>query len=399
MGESKNIPVQQILYVSPGPDPFNLAFGGSQRSNLLLQACSRCGQVDVICFRELDASLIQSMSETGIQIIYAKSHKRQTVDENHRDKFRNLISFWKKGVFPLDPGKESVIDSFVRQKRYDWIVTRYMEDAMAYGLPKYADRLVVDIDDSPVDKVLDSVKRARTKRKKVYLWFYAQATRKALRSFIGHVAVTFFSNRQQALDYHTGYLPNIPFGTVDAREVSSDKIHRGRLLFVGLLAYYPNVLGIDRFLTRVYPFLKRKDLEVHICGIGLDERMKAKWSAIEGVKIPGFVEDLVPEYAGAEIVVIPIYHGAGTCIKVLEAMQMRRLVVTTPKGARGYDGFLSPDEDYLLAEDDRSFIALLDNALGNVQLQEKITEHAAKVVDTCFNKSVVFDIVKNALSG
>ena len=337
------------------------------------------------------------MSETGIQIIYAKSHKRQTVDENHRDKFRNLISFWKKGVFPLDPGKESVIDSFVRQKRYDWIVTRYMEDAMAYGLPKYADRLVVDIDDSPVDKVLDSVKRARTKRKKVYLWFYAQATRKALRSFIGHVAVTFFSNRQQALDYHTGYLPNIPFGTVDAREVSSDKIHRGRLLFVGLLAYYPNVLGIDRFLTRVYPFLKRKDLEVHICGIGLDERMKAKWSAIEGVKIPGFVEDLVPEYAGAEIVVIPIYHGAGTCIKVLEAMQMRRLVVTTPKGARGYDGFLSPDEDYLLAEDDKCFVDLLDKALDNVDLQERMTAHAAAVVDKCFNKSVVFEIVRNAL--
>lgn len=398
MSEPEEFPAKQILYVSPGPDPFNLAFGGSQRSNLLLQACSRCGQVDVICFRELDASLIQSLSENDIQIVYAKSHKRQTVDENHKEKFRNLISLWKNsGVFPLDPGKESVIDSFIRQKHYDWIVTRYMEEAMAYGLPKYANRLVVDIDDSPVDKVMISMKRARTKRMKAYLWFYAQVMRKALRSFIENVAVTFFSNSQQALDYHTGYLPNIPFGTVDAQEVSSDKIHRGRLLFVGLLAYYPNVIGIDRFLTHVYPCLKRKDLEIHICGIGLDERIKEKWSAIDGVKILGFVEDMVPEYAGAEIVVIPIYHGAGTCIKVLEAMQMRRLVVTTPQGVRGYDGFLSPNEDYLLAEDDKSFVDLLDDALGNVQLQERMTAHAATVVDRCFNKSVVFDIVKNAL--
>ncbi|MBR5175330.1 MAG: glycosyltransferase [Bacteroidales bacterium] len=299
----------------------------------------------------------------------------------------------------VDPRKEQVVDAFVSKKHYDWIVTRYMSEALTMGLMKYADRLVVDIDDSPVDKAMDFVKLAGTPRNKVYLWLQALATRAAFRRFIDKVAITALSDYRQALRYRTRFLPNLPFNTVTAPEVSLDKAQNGHILFVGNLSYYANHLGMDHFMTHVYPFLKkRKGLEMHICGQGLDDDLEKKWNAMEGVRIMGYVPDIVREYADAEIVVIPIYHGAGTCIKVLEAMQMHRLVITTPKGIRGYDDFFTPGVDYLLAKDDRSFVSMIEEALGNVPLQTRLTEHAAKVVEKNYSKDFLFDRVKDMLS-
>jgi hypothetical protein len=54
-----------------------------------------------------------------------------------------------------------------------------------------------------------------------------------------------------------------------------------------------------------------------------------------GIELVGFVEDIICEYAGAAIVLVPLTSGGGTKLKVLEAMAMGRAVVTTPIGAEG----------------------------------------------------------------
>ena len=388
--------MKQILFVSPGEDPFALSYGGSQRTNLLLQACAECGTVDVICFQ--DISLQHSMG-SNVRIIYGQSSETL---KKRKSPLRKLVDLFHaarlRGSRNVDTGKESIIDSFVHQKQYDWIVTRYMNQALSMGLLKYADRLVVDIDDSPVDKAKDSAKTAKALRDKVYMQLSVLAMRKAVRLFVDRVAVTFFSNPQQALYYQTRFLPNIPFYRSNSGNIALEKGHKGRLLFVGDMVHYPNYLGMDHFLTHIYPHLnKDTDWEIHICGRRLDESYRKKWCAMDGVRYLGFVEDLSREYSEAEIVVIPIYHGSGTCIKVLEAMQMNRPVITTPTGIRGYDGILTSGEDYLLAKDDGEFISLLNETSGNVRLQATITEHASAIVENRYSKSAVFDAVKNAL--
>ena len=184
--------MKKILFVSPNEDPFSLAYGGSQRTNLLLQACAACGTVDVICFQDLSSE--HDMGD-NVRIIYGQSLERlrkkgfQLFLNNIHN---NLFSWRIDDKNKVDSGKESIIDSFVQQKPYDWIVTRYMNHALSMGLIKYADRLVVDIDDSPVDKAMDRVKTASTLPSKVIKWLYVQGVRKAVRSFTAKVAVTFF---------------------------------------------------------------------------------------------------------------------------------------------------------------------------------------------------------------
>src|SRR4029077_16453319 len=57
----------------------------------------------------------------------------------------------------------------------------------------------------------------------------------------------------------------------------------------------------------------------------------------EGVRLTGAVPDVTPWYAGADVVVVPLRHGSGTRIKVLEAFAHARPVVATPVAVAGLD--------------------------------------------------------------
>jgi glycosyltransferase involved in cell wall biosynthesis len=109
----------------------------------------------------------------------------------------------------------------------------------------------------------------------------------------------------------------------------------GRLLFIGSFAHLPNRLALEFFLQEVWPQLgPRYTLHV-IAGPRPTDYMEIP--NLPGVEIEGFVEDVRPAYARAEIVLAPLTASAGTNIKVLEAMAMGRVVASTPAGINGLD--------------------------------------------------------------
>lgn len=385
--------MKNILYISPSSSPFDVGYGGAQRSNLLLRACTQVGEVDVICFDDVpeDANLY------GARLLYARPVPDEEVRISRFKKIVGLFSAWKiENHYPIQRKKEQIVDGFVYKKHYDFIVTRYISWAVDTGLLKYSDRLVVDVDDSPVESARNGVRLAKTIRNKIYMSFYTLMIDIAMRGFINKVRISFFSNKNDADQYHAIYLPNVPFNEIDVTRLHRKFIKSGRILFVGDMTYAPNFMGIDHFLTYIYPKIE-SDVQLHIVGRPPLPELIKKWSAYKGVSILGFVDDIVREYAEAEIVIVPIYFGAGTCIKVLEAMQMQRLLITTPVGARGYYDFISPNREFLLANNDEEFIGLLHEALGNDSLQDKLSTNAYVQIERHFSKSAFFNVVNEAL--
>jgi glycosyltransferase involved in cell wall biosynthesis len=108
-----------------------------------------------------------------------------------------------------------------------------------------------------------------------------------------------------------------------------------RVLFVGSFRHFPNVTAFRFLWEEVWPRVvaeepgavltviagPRPELYAEIPGAGLD--------------FHGFVADVVPFYEAANLVVAPTLVSAGTNLKVLEAMAMRRAVVATPSGCDG----------------------------------------------------------------
>jgi glycosyltransferase involved in cell wall biosynthesis len=107
-----------------------------------------------------------------------------------------------------------------------------------------------------------------------------------------------------------------------------------RVVFFGRLDYEPNELGFDRFLREGWPLLHRRRPEaiLRLVGGGAPPALKAAAEAAPGVEVVGFVDDLVAELATSDVLVVPLWAGGGTRLKVLEAMAAAVPIVGTSLG-------------------------------------------------------------------
>ena len=104
------------------------------------------------------------------------------------------------------------------------------------------------------------------------------------------------------------------------------------ILFVGAY-YYPNVNGIKWFCENVIPELNHK-CKLYIVGKGMDKlRNELQNSKVEVV---GAIEDLSYYYNLADIVVAPIFEGAGMKVKTAEAFMFGKSFVGTEESLVGY---------------------------------------------------------------
>jgi GT2 family glycosyltransferase/glycosyltransferase involved in cell wall biosynthesis len=116
-----------------------------------------------------------------------------------------------------------------------------------------------------------------------------------------------------------------------------------RLLFIGSFRHTPNVQGLAWFLNEVWPKL-HPAFQLHVIA-GARHHYFLDLSGMSAeidlsdrrLEVEGFVEDVRPAYERVSIVIAPLIASAGTNIKVLEAMAMGKVVVSTPAGVNGLD--------------------------------------------------------------
>ncbi len=154
------------------------------------------------------------------------------------------------------------------------------------------------------------------------------------------------------------------------------------LLFVGQLAYPPNVEGLKWFIDNIFkPFsMMYADAKLLVVGMTPSEEIKGVCRRYSTIELHADVKSLAPYYDMARAVVVPLLSGGGTRIKILEAALTGRPVLSTRTGAYGLD--LRNGKDILLFEGLEEFIAgyerlfneedyrLLSNGLKNRTLQE-----------------------------
>jgi glycosyltransferase involved in cell wall biosynthesis len=171
-----------------------------------------------------------------------------------------------------------------------------------------------------------------------------------------------------------------------------------RLLFIGSFAHRPNVLALEWFLTEVFPQLPGVTLHV-IAG----QNHQRFWDLQHpGVEVEGFVSDVRPAYCRATLVIAPLVASAGTNVKILEAMAMGKVIVSTDAGIHGLD--LRDHHDLRLtnAPDNmaRVILELLESSEERVKLEQQARATAeriygwdaiAQVQKQLYNKLLVID--------
>jgi hypothetical protein len=108
----------------------------------------------------------------------------------------------------------------------------------------------------------------------------------------------------------------------------------GPALFLGSGSYAPNVAGGRWLLAAVWPEVRRRHptAELWIAGRGTESTFRAIPAL--GVRVLGGVDDLSALVTSSAICVVPVSSGAGTQLKVLDALARHRTVVTTRFSSR-----------------------------------------------------------------
>jgi len=111
-----------------------------------------------------------------------------------------------------------------------------------------------------------------------------------------------------------------------------------RVLFVGALGYAPNQHGVDWFVSRVWPAIRREIPAAALDLVGGDPSpaLQAR-SDTDGVHVHGFVADLGPFWQRAALSAVPLLAGSGTRLKIPESLANEVPVVSTRIGAFGLD--------------------------------------------------------------
>lgn len=128
-----------------------------------------------------------------------------------------------------------------------------------------------------------------------------------------------------------------------------------RLLFVGTLGYFPNSDAARFLCLEVLPALRRltdRPIMIHLAGAG-DTAALRDLARSPDVTLHGYVDDVAPLYAAADMAVVPLRAGGGTRIKILEAFAHGVPVVATSLAAEGIA--VADQEHLLLADDAESF--------------------------------------------
>jgi glycosyltransferase involved in cell wall biosynthesis len=148
-----------------------------------------------------------------------------------------------------------------------------------------------------------------------------------------------------------------------------------RIGFIGSFGFKPNQVGVAWFINEVWPMVKKvaPEATLRLVGMGSDTDFPRMGQDIHGL---GFVEDPADEIATWSAMIVPIWIGGGTRVKVAEAFARKCPVVATPLGAFGYQ--VLNGEDLLLADDAKTFAAACLRLIKDPELGTRIAENAWK---------------------
>jgi sugar transferase (PEP-CTERM/EpsH1 system associated) len=160
-----------------------------------------------------------------------------------------------------------------------------------------------------------------------------------VRQFDGIVAVSELERQWVQTHAPGAAVQVLPNGVNLAQFTPVEPPTRSRTIaFTGLMNYPPNVDAVVWFCDEVLPLIHRTHPDVRFSIIGDKPPLQVRELAVRrGVTVTGRVTDVRPQISDCLAVVVPVRSGAGTRLKILEAMAMKRPVVSTALGAEGLD--------------------------------------------------------------
>ena len=190
----------------------------------------------------------------------------------------------------------------------------------------------------------------------------------------------------------------IPNGIDLDRYRANEPEEQNSIGFIGLMRYPPNVQAVLYFLKIIFPLVKQviPDVKFLIAGKDPSEEI-LKLSDNKNVFVTGYVSDAMKFMSKCSIMITPLLQGSGTRTKILEAMSLKKPVVSTSKGAEGL--MVENGKDISIEDDPEAFAKAVISLLKNRDLRESMGEEAYKTVALHYTWASIGNKLISAIKG
>jgi len=189
-----------------------------------------------------------------------------------------------------------------------------------------------------------------------------------------------------------GVLPNVPAPGLLGRPPLRYQEAEPRAVYLGTLSWRPNQRGLRLFLTEGLPHLQRllPGSTLTVAGNGPPAWLSSLARSRKGVELIGAVDEDGEEalYRSARAFLEPVLGGAGTKVKVLNALARGLPVAATPDGARGLQ--VLPGRHLLVAEGPRELAEAVARLLSSPALWQELAEAGRELVQRLYVPDVAF---------
>jgi glycosyltransferase involved in cell wall biosynthesis len=104
-------------------------------------------------------------------------------------------------------------------------------------------------------------------------------------------------------------------------------------------------------------------------------------------------------YLDSSVVVVPVYNGSGTNIKVIEAMSRGKACVISSFAGKGYEDILVNGKNIFIAESNVDFAEKIVKLLLDDDLRAHIGESARESVDQRYSFENFSEIIIKSIPG
>lgn len=148
------------------------------------------------------------------------------------------------------------------------------------------------------------------------------------------------------------------------------------LVFTGSMDYWPNVDAVGWFVREMLPRCRAAEPRLRFYIVGRNPTRRVQALAGEAVVVTGALPDVRPYLQHAAAVVAPMRFASGMQNKVLEAMAMAQIVLTTPACAAAVGADVS--QGLLRAADAEGFVQALTGLLRRSAAELQALRQAAR---------------------
>ncbi len=153
------------------------------------------------------------------------------------------------------------------------------------------------------------------------------------------------------------------------------------ILFVGIFEHPPNIAAARWLAREILPRVAVEEPRARLVLCGSRPVRAVHELASERVTVTGRVASITPYLERAAVYANALQHGAGSSLKVLEALASGSPLVSTTVGARGFD--LRSPEHYLAADDTEAFVRHILACFRDPQSRDAAAGRGRTIAESC----------------